>query len=261
MKIDLSGKVGMVTGAGAGIGRHLALTFAREGVRPVAIDRSDEALDSLKGEFDRLGLEGLFLSADVTDVAAVRKVVETVVQEHHRIDILVNNAGVAVGGPVETLPEDRWDLNFDVNTKGTFLMSQAVIPQMKKQRSGRIINASSFAAIVPSTGGSAYAASKAAVVSFTSVLAGELGPWDITVNCYAPGMVPTGMNNFAKLPPETAKLLLDTLTLRRWETPEDVGNLVCFLASDLASYITGSLIDVSGGKLATQRPYAAYDQA
>jgi 3-oxoacyl-[acyl-carrier protein] reductase len=130
---------------------------------------------------------------------------------------------------------------------------------MKAAGRGRIINAASFAAIIPSIGAAAYGASKAAVVQFTRVLAGELGPWNITVNAYAPGMIPTAMNGFAELPDDQQSRLLDTLTLRRWETPDDVADLLCFLASDHAGYITGALVDVSGGKFATQMPQRAYE--
>ena len=129
---------------------------------------------------------------------------------------------------------------------------------MKRQQAGRIINAASFAAIIPSVGGAAYAASKAGVESLTRVLAGELGPFGITVNCYAPGMIPTEMNHFAEREAGEQQRLLDTLSLRRWGEPKDVANLVCFLASDLASYITGTMIDVSGGKFATQMPWRAH---
>jgi 3-oxoacyl-[acyl-carrier protein] reductase len=140
-------------------------------------------------------------------------------------------------------------------------MCRAVIPVMKAQDSGRIINAASFAAIVPSVGSAAYAASKAAVVQLTRTLAGELGPWNITANAYAPGMIPTAMNGFADLPEVAQERLLDTLSLRRWGEPAEVAELICFLASDAARYITGTLIDVSGGKLATQVPRKAYELA
>ena len=140
-------------------------------------------------------------------------------------------------------------------------MCRAVIPAMKAQNSGRIINAASFAAIVPSVGSSAYAASKAAVVQLTRTLAGELGPWNITANAYAPGMIPTAMNGFAELPEAAQERLLDTLSLRRWGDPAEVAEVICFLASDAARYVTGTLIDVSGGKLATQVPRKAYELA
>jgi 3-oxoacyl-[acyl-carrier protein] reductase len=132
---------------------------------------------------------------------------------------------------------------------------------MKRQHSGRIINASSFAAIVPSLNNAAYSASKAGVIALTRTLAGELGPWNITVNCYAPGMIPTQMNHFAELPQDRQERLLDTLSLRRWGEAKDIAQLICFLSSDLAGYITGSLIDISGGKLATQIPRMAYEIA
>jgi 3-oxoacyl-[acyl-carrier protein] reductase len=198
---------------------------------------------------------------DVRDGGALAETVEAVAARFGRIDILVNNAGVSVGGAIERQPEADWTANIATNLTGTFLACQAVIPHMKQQRSGRILNAASFAAIVPSIGSAAYAASKAGVVSFTRVLAGELGPWNITVNAYAPGMVPTQMNRFAEATPETQERLLDTLTLRRWGEKQDVANLLCFLASDQAGYITGSLIDCSGGKLATQIPKIAHERA
>jgi 3-oxoacyl-[acyl-carrier protein] reductase len=129
---------------------------------------------------------------------------------------------------------------------------------MQRQRAGRILNASSFAAVIPGVGGAAYAASKAGVVSLTRVLASELGPYEVTVNAYAPGMIPTEMNHFAERPEEDQERLLDTLSLRRWGKPEDIANLVCFLSSDQAAYITGVLIEISGGKFATQMPWVAH---
>lgn len=260
MEIDLKGKVAIVTGAGRGIGLEIARTFAREGVRTVVTDINDTALKNVTDEFAREGWDGKQILCDVRDQHAVDHVIRDVVDSYGKIDILVNNAGVAPGGFVEDITEEVWDLNLEVNLKGTFLMCQAVIPVMKHQRSGRIINAASYAAIIPSIGQAAYAASKAGIVNFTRTLAGELGPWNITVNAYAPGMIPTELNNFADAPPRTKQRLLDTLTLRRWGTAADVANLVCFLASDLAAYITGTVIDVSGGKLATQSPRVAYER-
>ena len=258
MHLDLNGKVAIVTGAGRGIGLEIARTFAAEGAIVVIADLREDLLGEATSEWERNNWRGLQLQCDVSSAADCRKVAEAVEKEFGRIDILVNNAGVAGGGKVEVLAEDIWDRNFDINMKGTFLMCQAVVPAMKRQKSGRIINASSFAAIVPSIGGSAYAASKAAVAHFTRVLAGELGPFDITVNAYAPGMIPTEMNHFADAPPDRKEMLLNTLTLRRWGDAKDIANLLCFLSSEQAAYITGSLIDVSGGKYATQFPAQAY---
>lgn len=261
MLIDLTGKVAIVTGGGRGIGHEIVTTLAREGVRVVTTDVQQELLDKLTAEFAAKGWEGMTRNVDVRDASAIQALVDEVVRTYGRIDILVNNAGVSRVGPVETMTEESWDLSQDINLKGTFLMCRAVIPTMKQQRSGRILNAASFAAIVPSLGGSAYASSKAGVHYFTRVLAGELGPWDITVNSYAPGMIPTELNHFTERALEEQNRLLDTLSLRRWQDAKEVANLICFLSSDLAGYITATMIDISGGKLATQIPRIAYEDA
>ena len=258
MLIDLQGRVAIVTGAGRGIGREIARTLASEGAVVVVTDIRQDLLDDVNAEWAEKGWKGATYICDVRDSAASKAVVAQIVEKFGRIDTLINNAGVAGGGSVETLPENTWDMNMDVNLKGTFLMCQAVIPTMKAQKFGRILNAASFAAIIPIVGSAAYAASKAGVHYFTRVLAGELGPWDITVNCYAPGMIPTEINHFTERPQEQQDALLDTLTLRRWGSEKDVANLLCFLSSDLAGYITGTMIDVSGGKLATQIPSIPY---
>ena len=244
MHLDLSGKIVVVTGAGRGIGLVIAERFRAESARVVGLD-----------------LEGADLTCDVTDSAAVDDAVARVVERFGRIDVLVNNAGILVEGLVADLGDEAWDRCFAVNVGGTFKTCRAVIPTMKAQGSGRILNAASFAAIVPSVGSAAYAAAKSAVVQFSRTLAGELGPWNITVNAYAPGMIPTAMNGFDDLDPAAQDRLLDTLTLRRWGRPEDVADLLCFLASDAAGYITGTLVDVSGGKLATQLPQVAHERA
>jgi 3-oxoacyl-[acyl-carrier protein] reductase len=154
-----------------------------------------------------------------------------------------------------------WEDTFANNTRSVFLCSQAVIRHFKSQRWGRVLNTSSFAALVPSYAFAAYAASKAAVTTFTRVLAAELGPWNVTVNAVAPGMVPTLLSRFAEAKPERQTALLNTLAVRRWETPEDIASLLVFLASDHAAYITGTMIDVSGGKFCVQFPSLAYDAA
>lgn len=261
MLIDLSNRVAVITGAGRGIGRDLVIRLAHEGVTTVALDVNSADLDSLGAELGALGATSSQFVCDVTDLARIEEVVAEIVERHGRIDVLINNAGVTATGPIDTLPEAAWRLAHDVNLTGTFLMCKAVIPTMKAQASGRIINASSFAAIVPSVAHAAYASSKAAVAHFTRALAGELGPWNITANAYAPGMVPTTLNHFTERPQAEQDVLLNTLTLRRWGSTDDIGNLVVFLSSDQASYITGTLIDVSGGKLATQVPRVAYDMA
>lgn len=249
----------MVTGAGAGIGRTIASTFADEGALVIAVDRDEKGLRKTADSIERASGTVRYHAVDVCDVRAVGDMVERTVAEFDTVDVLVNNAGVAANGPIDGLSTDIWQRNLDVNLTAVLRMCQAVIPTMKRQGRGRILNAASFAALTPIAGGVAYAAAKAAVCQFSRGLAGELGPFDITVNAYAPGMVPTTLNGFADLPDAQQQRLLDTLSLRRWGDPLDVARLLCFLASDLAGYITGTVIDVSGGKLATQIPALPYE--
>jgi 3-oxoacyl-[acyl-carrier protein] reductase len=236
MLLDLRDKVVLVTGAARGIGRVITEAFVRE--RSVVVGMDVTGVEWLGSALTAGGIDGAGYACDVRD-----------------------NAGVMGEGLVEDLDDEVWGHCFDVNVGGVFRMCRAAVPVMKAQHSGRIINAASFAAVVPSIGSAAYAASKAAIVALTRTLAGELGPWDVTVNAYAPGMIPSGINTFAQLNPADQGRLLDTLTLRRWGEAEEVADLVCFLASDAARYITGTMVDVSGGKLATQFPQRAYELA
>ncbi|WBU37537.1 SDR family NAD(P)-dependent oxidoreductase [Homoserinibacter sp. YIM 151385] len=261
MQLELDRKVVMITGAGRGIGRAIAETFMREGSIVVVTDVSEEAIAWAEPTRTAAGVAGSSLVCDVRSTASVRAAVDAVLQRHGRIDVLINNAGILGEGLIEDTDDETWNRVLDVNVTGTFRTCQAVMPAMKRQGGGRIINAASFAAIVPSVGSAAYAASKAAVVQFTRTLAGELGPWGITANAYAPGMIPTDINGFTERPDAEQSRLLDTLTLRRWGEPEEVCDLLCFLASDASRYITGTLLDVSGGKLATQLPQRAYEIA
>lgn len=252
MELDLKDRVVVVTGAGRGIGAVIAERFAGEGAQVIALD-----LAVPEGGVDAApAVEAM--RCDVADPDSVAAAVEAIIARHGRIDVLVNNAGIVTDSTVVETDWATWQKCFDVNVGGTFLMCRAVAPHMQAAGRGRILNAASFAAIVPSVGSAAYAASKAAVVALTRVLASELGPHDVTVNAYAPGMVPTAMNGFADLPAAQQDRLLDTLSLRRWESPDDIADLLIFLASDQASYITGTLVDVSGGKLATQIPAKAH---
>jgi 3-oxoacyl-[acyl-carrier protein] reductase len=246
MKIDLQNKIVLVTGAARGIGAGIAESLTAEGAHVVAIDLPGTDVE---------------WHCDVTDTASVQSMMDGILKRFGTVDVLVNNAGINAPGGIESIDADFAEKCFAVNVGGVLRMAQAVLPTMKANGHGRIINAASFAAIMPAIGGGVYAASKAAVVQLTRAMAGELGPWNITVNAYAPGMIPTSMNGFASMPEERQAELLRTLTLRRWGTPKDVADLVCFLASDAASYITGALIDVSGGKFATQMPWRAYELA
>jgi len=174
------------------------------------------------------------------------------VKEFGRIDILVANAGIAHFAKVIDMDISIWNEVFAVNTRGVFNSAKSVAPEMIKNNFGRIIVASSFAAIIPSAQSAAYASSKSALVSLTRVLSAELGQYNITVNAYAPGMIPTAMSGVQKLPLDRKEELLDTLSIKEWGKAEDIASLVIFLASDQARYITGAHIDASGGKFAVQ---------
>lgn len=254
MLIDLTNRRVIVTGGARGIGLAIAESFLAEGAQVAVLDLDVSTLEDRRSD----GIGALFpIVCNVRDAASVDAAVAAAAEAMGGVDVLVNNAGINVEGRLEDLSDESWTACFDVNVAGVFRMSRAVIPYMKRQKSGRIINAASFAAIIPSVEGAAYGASKSAVVQMTRVLASELGPWNITVNAYAPGMVPTAMNGFAELPTQRQEELLDTLSLRRWQEPADVAHVVRFLASDEAGYVTGALIDVSGGKYATQFPARA----
>lgn len=257
MKVDISGKVALITGAARGIGAGLARRFAEENARVALLDSNAEGLRDTIGSLGS-EVDAHAIHADVTKSDDVKRAVDVTIARFGRIDILINNAGIAPAGIVEKMPVATWDETYAVNVRGVFLVCQAVIPHMKTQRWGRILNAASFAAIIPSHGYAAYASSKSAVVSMTRVLASELGPFNITANSYAPGMVPTLMNNFATASEERQQALLNTLTVRRWETADDIASLLIFLSSEHSAYLTGSSLDVSGGKFATQFPDAAY---
>jgi 3-oxoacyl-[acyl-carrier protein] reductase len=261
MQLDLEGKVVVITGSGRGIGRAIAETFVRERSTVVVTDIDEDAVSWFPPVQDAAGLDGAALVCDVRSTESVQTTIAQVVERFGRVDVLVNNAGILGEGLITETDAETVNRVFDVNVTGTFRTCQAVIPVMKQQQSGRIINAASFAAIVPSIGSAAYAASKAAVVQFSRTLAGELGPWNITVNAYAPGMIPSEINHLTEQDQAVQDRLLDTLTIRRWGDTSEVCDLLCFLASDASRYITGTLIDVSGGKLATQLPQRAYEMA
>jgi 3-oxoacyl-[acyl-carrier protein] reductase len=253
MNIDISNKVVIVTGASKGIGRVIAETFAKEGVKLSLWDIDYKALvavaDAISSQSDE---KMVAIKCDVSSEQDINEAVKITVEKYGTIDVLIANAGILNASKILETSAERWDEVFDVNTKGPFLCAKAVAPFLQSKNSGRIIFASSFAAIVPSVGSAAYAASKSAIVSLTRVLAAELGPWNITVNAYAPGMIPTEMSSIDTLSESRQNELLDTLCIREWGSADDIASLLIFLSSEQARYITGTLIDTSGGKFSVQ---------
>ena len=260
MNINLEHRVSIVTGAAQGIGKAIAERLATEGVRLSLWDVDNERLNATAEAIRQTArAEVIAIGCDVRSPADIERATGETVRKFGGVDVLVANAGIARPRKFLDISTEEWDEVFKVNTRGVFLFAKSVAPILKKQGRGRIIIASSFAAIVPSVGSAAYAASKSALVSLTRVLAAELGPWNITVNSYAPGMIPSNMSGIERFPPERQEEMLDTLCLREWGRAADIASLVVFLASDEARYITGTHIDTSGGKFAVQFANLARD--
>ncbi|MBI4608044.1 MAG: SDR family oxidoreductase [Candidatus Rokubacteria bacterium] len=239
-------QVVIVTGAAKGIGAAIARAFAREGARLALLDIDASGAEGVAGAL--AGRQVLVCKADVTVAADVRQAVDAVVARWGRIDVLVNNAGgFAVIRRTEDIPDEEWDAILRFNLTSVFLCSKAVVPVMKRQRSGRIVNLSSTvgrAGAVTVT--SHYAAAKAGVLGFTRHLARELGPDGITVNAVAPGTVGTERWHALRTEEEKRKIA-ESVPLRRVSAPEEIAEAVLFLASDAARYITGATLDVNGG--------------
>jgi len=241
---NLSGKVALVTGASRGIGRAIAARLAEQGATVVAAARSDHANECVAGLVAD-GRKAEALSLDVTDQAAVEAVPGGIVARHGRLDILVSNAGITRDQLLMRMKRDDWDAVLATNLTATFLLAQAAMRPMLKQRSGRIIAVSSVVGQMGNAGQTNYAASKAGLIGFAKALAREVASRAITVNVVAPGLVETDMTRAIK---EDTKVDWATqIPLGRLGRVDDVAAAVCFLASDEAAYITGHVLAVNGG--------------
>ena len=238
--IDLKGKTAIVTGASRGIGKAIAEKLFEAGATVILIARNEEKLKQLSEKLNN----SPYYPLDITDREKVVQVFKEI-QKEHRIDILVNNAGITKDNILMMMKEEEIDSVIDTNLKSVFFITKQVLRKMLKQRSGRIINITSIIGLMGNPGQSNYAASKAGIIGFTKSLAKEIGSRNITVNAIAPGFIETDMTK--GLPEENRKAMLETIPLKRTGTPEDIANAVLFLASDLASYITGTVLNVSGG--------------
>jgi len=244
-------EVAIVTGAGQGLGQAIAIKLLSEGKRVVFVDVNETALNEIK-KSDLLhryhSSYSMFLTVDVSDVNAIKKSVKTILEDWGRIDILVNNAGVRKETVIEEVTEDEWNLILSVNLGGTFFYSQAVLNPMKQQKKGRIINVSSFGGQAgPLTSGAHYCASKAGQLVLTKVFARSLADQGITVNTVAPAAIETP--EMAKMDPAVLAKMKESIPVKRFGEAEEVANMVSYLASDAAGYITGSTFDINGGLL------------
>jgi 3-oxoacyl-[acyl-carrier protein] reductase len=242
---QLENQIAVVTGAGRGIGRAIALKFASEGADVVCVSRTAENSEKVAGEVRALGRKAWAFAVDVSDAASVNAAAEKILTDCGKVDILVNNAGVTRDGLLMRMSDADWDTVLNTNLKGAFLVTKAFTRSFVKQRSGRIINVASIIGLIGNAGQANYAASKAGLIGFTQSAAKELGSRGITVNALAPGFIETDMT--AALSAELKAELLKRIPLNSLGQPEDIANAALFLASPGARYVTGQVLTVDGG--------------
>jgi len=242
---QLTNQIAVVTGAGRGIGRAIALKFAAEGADVVCVSRTAENSDKVANEIRALGRKAWAHAVDVADSVAVEAVAEKILAECGKVDILVNNAGVTRDGLLMRMSDADWDTVLNTNLKGAFLVTKGFSRAMLRQRSGRIINISSISGLVGNAGQCNYAASKAGLIGFTQSAAREFGSRGITVNAIAPGFIETDMT--AELNEQLRAELLKRIPLGSFGQAEDVAHAALFLASPGARYVTGQVLTVDGG--------------
>jgi 3-oxoacyl-[acyl-carrier protein] reductase len=246
--VKLKNRVAVVTGAARGIGRAIALTFVREGVKVVLVDIDQDRLEILKKEIEKNRGKAISILCDITKSSEVNKMVNQVQETFGHVDILVNNAGIIRRGTIETVTEEDWDQVIEVNLKGTFNCCKAVVEMMKQQGYGKIVNVSSIAGKMGDiTSAPGYGPSKAGMDALTKTLARQLAPYGINVNAVSPHAIETEMS--AQWSEERRNEIIASIPLGRLGKAEDVAEAVLFLVSDEASFITGEILDVNGGAL------------
>jgi 3-oxoacyl-[acyl-carrier protein] reductase len=243
--MDFEGKTAIVTGGARGIGLEIARRLAEGGATVALVDVLEDALQEAAGKLADAKGEVLTFVVNVTDEAAVEKLVDDVIEKAGRLDIVVNNAGITRDDLLVGMSVDQWDPVIAVNLKGTFLVTKHACRTMMRQRSGRIVNLASVSGLVGNPGQANYSASKAGVVGFTKTVAREMAGRKICCNAVAPGFIETEMTRV--LPEKAKEKALSAIPLKRMGTVEEVAAAVCFLASDEASYITGQVLTVDGG--------------
>ncbi|HEY1663471.1 MAG TPA: 3-oxoacyl-[acyl-carrier-protein] reductase [Verrucomicrobiae bacterium] len=242
---QLANQIAVVTGAGRGIGRAIALKFAGAGADVVCLSRTQENSEKVASEVRVLGRKAWAFAVDVSDSTAVATAAEKIITDCGKIDILVNNAGVTRDGLLMRMSDADWDAVLDTNLKGAFLLTKAFFRIFAKQRAGRIINISSVIGLIGNPGQANYAASKAGLIGFTQSVARELASRGVTVNAIAPGFIETDMTS--ELNAELKANILKQIPMGRFGASEDIADAALFLASPQARYVTGQVLTVDGG--------------
>jgi 3-oxoacyl-[acyl-carrier protein] reductase len=243
--LKLEGKVALVTGAAQGIGRAVSLLLARNGADIIVSDINLQKAEETVKEVQTLGRKALAMKVDVATFGDVEKMVEAILAQFGKVDILVNNAGIARDKLILRMTEEDWDAVLNINLKGTFNCTKAVVRYMSKQKSGKIVNIASVVGEMGNAGQANYAASKAGVIGFTKTIAREFAHRGINVNAIAPGYIETPMTD--ALPDKVKEELKQLIPMDRLGKPEDVAEAVLFLVSESANYITGQVLNVNGG--------------
>ncbi|EMS71913.1 3-oxoacyl-[acyl-carrier-protein] reductase [Ruminiclostridium cellobioparum] len=242
--MQFKGKTAVITGSSRGLGRAIAEKLGKLGANVVLTGTSDTVLKTAS-ELEEMGIKVAVVVGDVRNADDVKAMMAKAVESFGGVDILVNNAGITKDKPMAMMSEDDWDTVLDINLKGCFLCTKAAAKLMIKKRYGRIINVSSVAGAYGNPGQANYSASKGGMLGLTKTAAKELAPRGITCNAVTPGLIESDMTEI--LPEDLKRKYLEKIALGRFGTPEDVANVVAFLASDEAGYVTGQVIDIDGG--------------
>ncbi|WNF36506.1 3-oxoacyl-ACP reductase FabG [Bacillaceae bacterium IKA-2] len=241
----LKDKVSIITGGGSGIGQATAIKFAKEGSEVIIVDLNEIGMEETVSSIVEFGGKIMKFKVDITNKQQITEMVAEIIKKYARIDVLVNNAGIIDDAQLDKMTEDQFDKVIDVNLKGTYNTTRAIVDIMKQQNSGVILNASSVVGIYGNFGQTNYAATKFGVIGMTKTWAKELGKDGIRSNAVCPGFIATPI--IAQMPEKVIKAMEAKVPLRRLGKAEEIANVYAFLASDEASYINGAVIDVSGG--------------